>query len=80
MSDGHRLPKEIIEFESCFKKTNIDPTGLAGFLNIGENEVTRVPSSLDIMGGISDYSGSNVCEGVLGRGMVIALQPRTDRT
>ena len=80
MSDGHRLPKEIIEFESFLKKPNSDPTGFAGFFNSGEIVVTRVPARLDIMGGISDYSGSNVCEGVLGRGMVIALQPRTDRT
>jgi L-arabinokinase len=32
------------------------------------------------MGGIADYSGANVCEGVLGRGMLMALQARTDRT
>jgi len=62
------------------KKPNSDPTGLAGFFNSGEIVVTRVPARLDVMGGIADYSGSNVCEGVLGRGMVIALQPRTDRT
>jgi len=32
------------------------------------------------MGGIADYSGANVCEAVLGRGMLMGLQPRTDRT
>jgi L-arabinokinase len=32
------------------------------------------------MGGIADYSGANVCEAVLGRGMLMALQARTDRT
>lgn len=80
MAYGGRLPKEIIEFESSLKKPTSDPTGLAGFFNSGEIVVTRVPARLDVMGGISDYSGSNVCEGVLGRGMVIALQPRTDRT
>lgn len=80
MTSGQKLPLEIIEFESFLKKPNSDPTGLAGFFNSGEIVVTRVPARLDVMGGISDYSGSNVCEGVMGRGMVIALQPRTDRT
>jgi len=32
------------------------------------------------MGGIADYSGANVCEAVLGRGVLLALQARTDRT
>jgi L-arabinokinase len=32
------------------------------------------------MGGIADYSGANVCEAVLGRGVLLALQGRTDRT
>jgi L-arabinokinase len=80
MSNDRKLPREIIQFESFLKKPNSDPTGFAGFFNSGEIVVTRVPARLDVMGGIADYSGSNVCEGVLGRGMVIALQPRTDRT
>jgi galactokinase len=80
MPGDRRLPAEIVQFESFLKKPNSDPTGFAGFFNSGEIVVTRVPARLDVMGGISDYSGSNVCEGVLGRGMVIALQPRTDRT
>jgi L-arabinokinase len=71
---------EIVEFETFLKKPNSDPTGLAGLFTSGEIVVTRVPARLDIMGGIADYSGANVCEGVLGRGMAIALQPRTDRT
>ncbi len=80
MPHDRKLPMEIIQFESLLKKPNSDPTGFAGFFNSGEIFVTRVPARLDVMGGISDYSGSNVCEGVLGQGMVIALQPRTDRT
>jgi galactokinase len=75
-----KLPIEILQFESFLKKSNSDPTGLAGLFNSGEIIVTRVPARLDVMGGIADYSGANVCEGVLGRGMAIALQPRTDRT
>ena len=39
-----------------------------------------MPARLDVMGGIADYSGSNVCEGVLGRGVLMGLQARTDRT
>lgn len=80
MNNDRRLPFEILQFETLLKKPNSDPTGLAGFFTGGEVVVTRVPARLDIMGGISDYSGGNVCEGVLGGGMVIALQPRTDRT
>ncbi|HEX7588762.1 MAG TPA: hypothetical protein VF478_10640, partial [Anaerolineae bacterium] len=80
MSIDRKLPVEILQFETFLKKPNSDPTGLAGLFNTGEIVVTRVPARLDVMGGIADYSGANVCEGVLGRGMVIALQPRTDRT
>jgi len=80
MSNDRKLPPEILQFESFLKRPNSDPTGLAGYFNTGEIVVTRVPARLDVMGGIADYSGANVCEGVLGRGMVIALQPRTDRT
>jgi L-arabinokinase len=74
------LPPEILDFEQLLRKPNSDPTGFAGFFNSGEVWVARVPARLDVMGGIADYSGANVCEGVLGRGMLMALQPRTDRT
>jgi len=74
------LPYEVQEFERLLQKPNSDPTGLAGFFSGGEIWVGRVPARLDVMGGIADYSGANVCEAVLGRGMLMALQPRTDRT
>jgi L-arabinokinase len=74
------LPFEVQEFERLLLKPNSDPTGFAGFFNSGEVWVARVPARLDVMGGIADYSGANVCEAVLGRGMLMALQPRTDRT
>ena len=74
------LPFEISEFENLLRKPNSDPTGFAGFFNSGEVWVTRVPARLDVMGGIADYSGANVCEAVLGRGMLMALQARNDRT
>jgi len=74
------LPFEVHEFERLLQKPNSDHTGFAGFFNSGEIWVARVPARLDVMGGIADYSGANVCEAVLGRGMLVALQPRTDRT
>jgi L-arabinokinase len=74
------LPPEVLAFEQLLRKPNSDPTGFAGFFNSGEVWVARVPARLDVMGGIADYSGANVCEGVLGGGMLMALQPRTDRT
>jgi galactokinase len=78
--DRPRLPFELHAFEELLKKPTSDLTGLAGYFNSGEIWVSRVPARLDVMGGIADYSGSNVCETVLGRGVLIALQARTDRT
>ena len=74
------LPFEVREFNRLLEKPNSDPTGFSGFFNSGEVWVGRVPARLDVMGGIADYSGANVCEAVLGGGMLMALQPRTDRT
>ncbi len=74
------LPFEMLEFEQLLQKPNSDASGLASFFTTGEIWVTRVPARLDVMGGIADYSGANVCEAVLGRGILIGLQPRTDRT
>src|ERR1700722_19847936 len=74
------LPPEVLEFQQLLNKPNSDSTGFAGFFNSGEIWVARVPARLDVMGGIADYSGANVCEGVLGRGMLMALQSRTDAT
>jgi L-arabinokinase len=74
------LPYEIQEFDRLLAKPNSDPTGFASLFASGEIWVTRVPARLDVMGGIADYSGANVCEANLGRGILIALQARTDRT
>lgn len=78
--ENQTLPFELQEFESLLRKPNSDPTGLASLFTAGEVWVARVPARLDVIGGIADYSGSNVCEAVLGRGMLMALQVRTDRT
>jgi galactokinase len=77
---NEQLPFEISEFEQLLRKPNSDASGLASFFAAGEIRVTRVPARLDVMGGIADYSGANVCEAVLGRGVLMALQARTDRT
>jgi L-arabinokinase len=77
---NNELPFEISEFERLLNKPNSDSTGFAGFFNAGEVWVARVPARLDVLGGIADYSGANVCEAVLGGGMLMALQARTDRT
>src|SRR5690242_4402726 len=74
------LPFEVSEFDQLLRKPNSDASGFASFFAAGEIWITRVPARLDVMGGIADYSGANVCEAVLGRGMLMALQPRTDRT
>ena len=75
-----KLPFEVTEFEQLLNKPNSDASGFASFFAAGEVWIARVPARLDVMGGIADYSGANVCEAVLGRGMLTALQPRTDRT
>lgn len=77
---NQELPFEVSEFEQLLRKPNSDASGLASFFTAGEIRITRVPARLDVMGGIADYSGANVCEAVLGRGVLMALQARTDRT
>jgi L-arabinokinase len=74
------MPYEVQDFERLLQKPNSDPTGLASLFGSGEIWITRAPARLDVIGGIADYSGANVCEAVLGRGVLLALQGRTDRT
>jgi galactokinase len=76
----HSAPFELLEIERLLQKPNSDASGLASFFAAGEVWVARVPARLDVMGGIADYSGANVCEAVLGRGVLLGLQARTDRT
>lgn len=80
MSASFPMAPELAEFERLLNRPNSDPAGLAGFFTAGQIWVARVPARLDVMGGIADYSGANVCESVLGSGNLIALQPRNDRT
>lgn len=74
------MPYDLQEFERILQKPAGDPTGFAGYFNSGDIWIARAPARLDVMGGIADYSGANVCEAVLDRGMMMALQPRTDST
>jgi L-arabinokinase len=74
------MPLEVLEFEQLLNKPNSDASGFASFFAAGEVWIARVPARLDVMGGIADYSGANVCEAVLGTGVLMALQPRNDRT
>src|ERR1035437_4451102 len=75
---NNELPFEVLEFEQLLNKPNSDPTGFAGFFNAGEVCVARVPARLVVMGGITDYSGANVCEAVLDGGLLMALQAGSD--
>ena len=69
---------ELTAFEQSLRDTQADLQSLASFFDKGEIVVVRVPARLDIMGGIADYSGSNVCEGTLGRGVILGIQKRED--
>lgn len=78
--NSESLPFELQELERLLNQPNSDMSGLASFFGAGEIWTTRVPARLDVIGGIADYSGANVCESVLGRGVLMGLQARTDRT
>jgi L-arabinokinase len=70
--------EEIVRFEESLRGSSDDLQTLASFFDKGDILVVRVPARLDVMGGIADYSGSNVCEGTLGRGVVLGIQKRAD--
>ena len=72
-------PVEVAEFERRLRLRAGDPEGLADFFRKKPIWTARVPARLDVMGGIADYSGANVCEGTLGAGVLVAVQPRADR-
>ncbi|HPX42178.1 MAG TPA: hypothetical protein PLF51_17210, partial [Candidatus Hydrogenedentes bacterium] len=62
-------PSEVADFERR----------LNGFIRAKPIWVARVPARLDVMGGIADYSGANVCQATLGAGVLAAVQARRDR-
>ena len=53
-------------------------SGWAGGFFQRRDTAVRVPARLDVMGGIADYSGANVCEATLGLGILVAVQPQQD--
>ena len=73
------IPVEVAEFERLLRSRGENPAGLGDFFEKKPFWVARVPARLDVMGGIADYSGANVCEGTLGAGVLVAVQPRRDR-
>lgn len=70
---------EVAEFERLLRPRAVDSAGFSGFFDAKALWVARVPARLDVMGGIADYSGANVCEATLGPGILVAVQPRKDR-
>lgn len=72
-------PVEVAEFDRRLRLPEGNPEGLADFFAKKEIWTARVPARLDVMGGIADYSGANVCQGTLGAGVLVAVQPREDR-
>ncbi len=76
-------PKEktlqVAELEHLLHCDSPDVFFQHGLSKEGRIIVARAPSRLDIMGGISDYCGSNVFEKTLNRAAVAAIQARHDR-
>ncbi len=53
---------EVSQFEIALKGGSPEFQDLSHFFDPGDITVVRVPSRLDVMGGIADYSGSLVLE------------------
>lgn len=70
--------KEVSLFEIALQGGKSEFEDLSSFFDPGDITVVRVPGRLDIMGGIADYSGANVCEGTLERGVALGAQLRDD--
>lgn len=72
-------PSQVVELEYLIQCDSPEIFGIHGLQKEGNIIVTRAPARLDIMGGIADYSGSNVFEMTLNRAAVVACQSREDR-
>jgi len=74
------LPARNREFERALNgRSKVLRSFEKHLTGVGPLYVVRVPGRLDIMGGIADYSGSVVCEGLLNPAAVLGLQRRKDR-
>ena len=71
-------PSQVVELEYLIQCNSPEVFGIHGLQQEGSVIVTRAPARLDIMGGIADYSGSNVFEMTLNRAAVVACQSRED--
>ena len=71
-------PSQVVELEYLIQCDSPEVFGIHGLQQEGSVIVTRAPARLDIMGGIADYSGSNVFEMTLNRAAVVACQSRED--
>ena len=76
-STSHVFP-EVAKFEIALSGGSTDIMPLDQFFSAGEITVVRVPARLDVIGGIADYSGANVCEGTLENGVALGIQLRQD--
>ncbi|RKU30303.1 hypothetical protein C6497_04910 [Candidatus Poribacteria bacterium] len=72
-------PSQVVELEYLIQCDSPEVFGIHGLQKEGNVIITRAPARLDIMGGIADYSGSNVFEMTLNRAAVVACQKREDR-
>lgn len=72
-------PSQVVELQYLIQSDSTQVFGLHGLSKEGSVIVTRAPARLDIMGGIADYSGSNVFEMTLNRAAVVACQSRDDQ-
>lgn len=64
------LAHEVQMFERLLGKPDRVSTGSASAFTSGEVGVARVPARLDVMGGITNGSGANVCEASPGWGVL----------
>lgn len=78
MSTSPQVFEEVSRFEIALKGGQQEFQDLTNFFDNRDITVVRVPARLDIMGGIADYSGSNVCEGTLERGVALGAQVSDD--
>lgn len=72
---GSILPQDLKEFIEQLKRD------IGGAFEPDQTiHIARAPARLDVMGGIADYSGSVVLEGVLRQATLVGVQKRRDRT
>ena len=79
MSSTSHVFAEVSEFEAALVNDSVPASSFYNFFDSGDIRLVRVPARLDIMGGVADCSGSNVCEGTLRCGIALGIQNRSDQ-